>query len=153
IALREYDDIRKGEEQFARKAANQAMSSLAAVGGRIQPIARFSGAHPDVERWAYKLQPGELSELITTPEGIVCVKVDGRFPADAKAKLDDVRDELKKVVFDKKVATEIPLVMKSLREKAKPNLILKKPAQAEAELLKETEELLQQTGGTIPKIK
>jgi hypothetical protein len=152
IALREYDDIRKSEEQFARKAANQAMSSLAAVGGRIQPIARFSGAHPQVEKWAYKLQPGELSELITTPEGIVCIKVDGKVPADSKAKLDDMREDLRKAVFDKKVAQQIPLVMKDLREKAKPNVILKKGMTAE-ELEKEVLSDLQQTGGSMPIIK
>jgi hypothetical protein len=32
-------------------------------------------------------------------------------------------------------------------------VILKKSTETEAELLKETEQLLQQTGGTMPKIK
>jgi hypothetical protein len=151
IALREYDDIRKSEETFARKAANQAISSLAAVGGRIQPIGRFCGAHPDVEKWAFKLQPGEMSELVSTPEGTVCLKVDGRIPADSKAKLDDMRADLNKAVFDKKIAAEIPIVMKDLREKAKPNVILKKGMTSE-ELEKEVLSELQQTG-TMPKIK
>jgi hypothetical protein len=147
IALREYDDIRKSEENFARKAANQAISSLAAVGGRIQPMARYSGANPRVEEWAYKLQPGELSELIATPDGTVCIKVDRKLPADAKTKLDEVREQLQKAVFDKKISQEIPVVMKDLREKANPNLILKKGTTSkdlEDEVLKE----LQQTGGT-----
>jgi PPIC-type PPIASE domain len=145
IALREFDDLRKGEENFARKAANQAISSLAAVGGRIQPIARYSGAHPKVEEWAFKLQPGEISELIATPDGTVCIKVDRKLPADDKTKLDDVREQLHKAVFDKKISQEIPIVMKDLREKAKPTIILKK-ATTQKEMEEEVLQELQQTG-------
>lgn len=146
IAQNEYDGIRKGEEGFARKARTQAHSHLAAVGGRIAPIARYSGAHPEVENWAFKLQPGEISQLIATPDGTVCLKVDRKIPADDKAKLDDVREQLTKSVFDTKVTQEIAVVMKELREKAKPVLILKKGITAEEQKAEALQEL-QQTGG------
>lgn len=146
IALNEYDAIRKGEEGFSRKASTQANSQLAAVGGRIMPIARYAGAHPKVEEWAFKLQRGEVSELISTPEGTVCLKVDGKLSADAKTKLDDVREQLGKSVFEKKVSDEIPVVMRELKDKAKPMFILKKPNTPQ-DLMPEVKQELLQTGG------
>lgn len=146
IALNEYDTIRKSEEGFSRKASTQAISHLAAVGGRIMPIARHAGAHPKVEEWAFKLQPGEVSELIDTPDGVVCLKVDRKIPADDKVKLEDLREQLTKTVFEKKVADEIPIVMKDLRDQAKPMFILKKGTTAQ-EIEAEVKQELQQTGG------
>jgi hypothetical protein len=146
IAQNEYDAIRKSEEGFARKARTQAHAHLAAVGGRIAPIARYSGAHKQVEDWAFKLLPGEVSELIGTPDGTVCLKVDRKLPADDKVKLDEVREQLTKTVFDTKVTQEIAVVMKELREKAKPVMILKKGTSSD-ELKSEVLSELQQTGG------
>jgi hypothetical protein len=146
VALNEFDAIRKSEEGFARKAASQAIAHLAAVGGRIMPIARHSGTNPKVEEWAFKLQPGEVSELIATPDGTVCIKVDRKILADDKVKIEDVREQLERTVFDKKVSEEIPVVMKELREKASPKFILKKNTSA-TELEAEVRQELQQTGG------
>ncbi|MFO0808088.1 MAG: hypothetical protein U0746_05655 [Gemmataceae bacterium] len=147
IALNSYDKLRSSEEEFNRAACSQAVGHLAAVGGRIQPVARFSGVHPEVEQQAFTLKPGDVSRLIVTPEGTVCIKVDRQVPADDKVKLEgQLRQDLEKLCFDKKVTEEIPLVMKRLRDEAKPVFILKKPATAQ-ELEEEVKTELQQTGG------
>lgn len=146
IAQNEYGAVRKNEESFLKKAREQANSQLAARGGLILPIARFSGTHAEVEKWAFRLQPGEISELIATPEGTACLRVERKLPADDKVKLDDVREQLTKSVFDTKVTQEIAVVMKELREKAKPVMILKKGTTDE-ELKASALSELQQTGG------
>ena len=154
IALREYDDIRKGEEGFDHKARNQANPALAATGGRIKPIAHFSGVHPEVEKEAFVLKPGEVSRLIATPEGTVVLKCDKLIPADGAVKLEEVRDALRKEVFEHKVQLEIGNCFKTLREEAKPVLILKKATTAQ-ELEREVEQEvgIKQTGATAPKNK
>jgi hypothetical protein len=76
--------------------------------------------------------------------------VDRLLPADESVKFADVKEQLSKAVFDKKVAEEIPALMKELREKAKPVFILKRGTTA-AELEQEVKQELQQTGATMPK--
>ncbi len=146
IALNAYDKIRASEEGFNEAACKQAIGHLAAVGGRIQPIARHAGVHPEVEQQAFTLKPGDLSRLITTPEGTVCIKVDRPVPADEKTKFDDVRKDLEKHCFDAKVTKEIPEIMKRLRDEAKPVFILRRP-QTQQELEREVQAELMQTGG------
>ena len=47
----------------------------------------------NLEREAFKLQPGEVSTLIGTPQGQVVIKCDRRIPPDTNVKLEQVRDE------------------------------------------------------------
>lgn len=149
IALQEYDAIRKDDQGFDRKARAQAISSLAANGGKTQPIARFSGVHPDVEQQAFSLQPGEVSRLIQTPEGTMVLKVDGYVEANPDVKFELERERLSKAVYDRKIAAEIPVLFKSLKEEAKPVFILKK-ANDPATVQREVEQEIQQTSGQAP---
>ncbi|HEY1375993.1 MAG TPA: peptidylprolyl isomerase [Gemmataceae bacterium] len=150
IAQREYGDIRT-EEGFDRKARTQANSALASTGGQIRPIARNSGVHPEVERAAFTLQPGEISAQIDTPEGVVVLKMVKVVPPDATKKFEQERDALYKDVFDKKVAAEIPALFKALKAEAKPVFILKR-ANDPAAQDREVEQEIQQTGGpALPK--
>jgi hypothetical protein len=127
VATQEYEGIRKDEQGFDRKARTQANPALAAVGGRIKPIGHSSGVHPEVERAAFNLQPGELSSVITTNEGFVVIKMDHVLPPDASVKFEAQKEALRKEVFDKKVAAAIPTVFKSMKDEAKPVFILKRP--------------------------
>jgi hypothetical protein len=126
IVLQEYDAIRKDDEGFNRKARSQANPALAATGGQIKPIAHNAGVHPEVEKAAFSLQPGEVSSVITTPEGILVLKMVKVIPPDASVKFEDKKEALRKEVFEKKVSTEIPVVFKTMREEAKPVMILKR---------------------------
>jgi hypothetical protein len=146
IALQMYDKLRKSEEEFERAARSQAMSDLAAVGGRIRPIAHFSGTHPEVEKEAYSLKPGEISRLIVTPQGTVCLKCDKLIPADPQAKFEEMKEAMRKEVFEKKVEAESRKLFVTLHDEAKPVLFLKKKVSAE-ELKRDVETELKQAGG------
>jgi PPIC-type PPIASE domain len=142
---REYGDIRTSEEGFDRKARSQANSSLAATGGRIKPVSHNSGVHEAVEKAAFSLQPGEVSSLIETPEGILVLKMDKVIPPDASVKFEDKRETLAKDVFDKKVAAQIPKLFAAMKDEAKPVFILKKQNDS-ATTEREVEQELKQTG-------
>jgi hypothetical protein len=146
FAMQMFDNLRKSEEEFERAARTQANPHLAAVGGRIRPIARFSGTHAELEKEAYSLKPGEVSRLVVTPEGTVCLKCDKLIPADETVKFDDVKEALRKDVFDKKMEAEIPVMFKAMRDEAKPVFMLKKGTNAE-DLKREVDEELKQAGG------
>src|SRR5581483_8392134 len=118
-------------------------------GGRIKPVAHNSGVHPEVEQQAFALQPGEVSRLIATPEGTVVLKVDKQLPPDGSVKLEAVREALKKDVYEKKLGLEIPVAFKALRDEAKPVFILKR-GQNEADMLREVEQEIKQTGAQVP---
>jgi parvulin-like peptidyl-prolyl isomerase len=151
-ALQEYNAIRADERGFARKASTQANSTLAANGGSVQPIARNSGVHPAVEHAAFLLQPGEVSSIIKTPEGMVVLKMDEIVPPDTTVKFEDKREALGKGVFDKKITAEIPNAFKRLRDEAKPMFILKKPNDPD-KLVEEVEREIMPAGGAqkLPK--
>jgi parvulin-like peptidyl-prolyl isomerase len=150
VALKEYEDIRKSEEGFDRKARTQATAGLAATGGRIKPIAHNAGIHEEVEKAAFSLQPGEISALINTKEGIAVLKMDKVIPPDTSVKFEDKREALYKEVFDRRLQAELPKMFMTLREEAKPVFILKKPTSDPDAIKRDAEELLQQTGGTVP---
>jgi hypothetical protein len=148
IAIQKYPEIRKSEEDFIRFAKQQAVASLAAVGGIIAPIARHSTGDENLENEAFRLQPGEISSLIQTKQGeavLWCVK---RIPGDKTKTLESERASLEKVVIDKKAEVEMQYYFKQLQDQAQPKLFLKKPVTQE-ELETEVKKDLQ--GGQKPK--
>jgi hypothetical protein len=121
-----YDKLRGSEEEFDNAARGQAISSLAASGGRIKPFGRGAGTHPSLEAEAFKLKPGQVSTLVGTGEGTVCFKLDKILPPEEGVKLDEHRERLNQVVFDKKLTKEIPRQVKVLRDAARPVVLLKR---------------------------
>jgi hypothetical protein len=121
-ALSAYPRIRDNESEFERAARTQASPSLAAMGGKIEPIGRHTAGNPQLEKAAFALQPGELSHLIETPEGFVVIKCIRRVPPRTEKKLEDVREELAKETFEKKLQQEIPKYFHELYEKANPKI-------------------------------
>jgi parvulin-like peptidyl-prolyl isomerase len=148
FALMQYEDIRASDDKFDEAARQQSLSTLAATGGRIKPFGRNSGTHPSLEAEAFKLKPGQLSTLVATNEGYVCFKLDRILPPVENAKFEDYKERLSKVVYEKKVAAEIPKHFKSLRDAAEPVVLFKKRETVE-DLEKNTAQLLQ-TGGSAP---
>jgi PPIC-type PPIASE domain len=145
IAKKVYSKIRDSEEEFNRLAKQQWNPELAANGGKLKPVGRNTTGTPALEKAMFSLQPGEMTELIETPDGIVVFKCDRRIPPDATAKLEGaVRAKLEKEVIAKKLNQEIPKVFKELRENAKPARILKgspDEAELEREAVQEVKEL------------
>jgi hypothetical protein len=142
FALTEYAKIRDSEDEFAKKAKQQASPTLAARGGRIEPpFGRHTLGDDNLEREAFKLQPGEVSALIGTPQGNVVLKCDRRIPPQKAVKLESVQADLKREAFEKKVQIEMKVAFRELRDKAHPRLLLKDPNKPE-DLSESTEQAL-----------
>jgi parvulin-like peptidyl-prolyl isomerase len=141
FALREYARLRDSEEEFARMAKAQPCATLAAKGGRVDPFGKHTLGDDALEREAFKLEPGEVSTLIGTPQGNVVIKCDRRIPPDTEASLEQERPKLVEEVLKKKVNIEMQVVFKQLREQARPRLVLKDPNRP-VDLAAETREIL-----------
>jgi hypothetical protein len=140
-AFQAYEKIRGSDEEFDRAARQQSSPTLAASGGQITPIGRHTTGNPELEKAAYSLQPGELSQILRTPEGFVVLKCVKRIPANATIKLTDVRAKLEKEVIEKKIQVEIPKVFKDLHEQAQAKVFLKDYANHD-ELLRDVKQEL-----------
>jgi hypothetical protein len=149
IAMQEYPRIRDSEREFDLKAKSQASPSLAAKGGRIDVFGRHTLGDENLEREAFKLQPGEMSALIGTPQGQVVIKCDKRIPPDTSVSLESVREKLTKEVREKKLQQEMMVVFKELRDKANPRFLLRIENQVQ-DLAAETKKAMEATGPVKP---
>jgi parvulin-like peptidyl-prolyl isomerase len=148
FAMAEYSQIRDNPTAFDEKAKHQASSTLASKGGQIPRFGRHTLGNEDVEREAFKLQPGEMTTLIGTPEGNVVLKLDKRIPPDTSVTLESVHDKLMKEVFEKKVQMEMQTAFQDLRKKANPKSLLKDPNKLE-DLVGPTKKLLSQSADPV----
>ncbi len=153
IANMQYASIRDSDKEFDDKAKMQANSVLAAHGGHLeQPIGHRTTGSDEVEREAFKLQPGEVSPLISTPDGIVVIKCIKRIPPDTNISLERARPDLFKEVFEKKTALEIRKAFLEIQKDAKVKNLLTNPNRQEEDLTQSTRQLLEGgPGGTAVK--
>lgn len=147
-AMSAYGKIRDSDEEFTRAARGQKSPSLASAAGRIRPIGRNTTGNDELEKAAFALQAGEVSALIGTPEGIVCVKCDKRIPADTTVSVESVREKLSKEVFEKKVNAEIPVVFAEMRKRANPRLLM--GGTTADDIGQQVKQLLEETGEVKP---
>jgi parvulin-like peptidyl-prolyl isomerase len=131
LAIRDYPTIRDSEQEFARKARLQPVGSLAGKGGKIDPIHHHTTGNEALEKAAFSLKPGEVSELIGTPEGVVVIKCDAHYPAETNVSLEQERARLTQEVLYRKTQLQIPETFAKLREQANARLMLKDPSKAE----------------------
>src|SRR5260221_4326331 len=71
IAQQAWDRIRKSEAEFATAAMQQATPSLASVGGMVPPIGHAESTSEGtsiVEKIAFRLKPGDVSEIFAIKE-------------------------------------------------------------------------------------
>jgi hypothetical protein len=138
------------EKEFNRLAKQQLSWELASREGRLEkPIARHTTGSETLERAAFRLDEGEISPVLTVPEGVAVIKCLKRIPADTKTKLENVRAELEKEVFEKKVQQQIPVAFEKMRKRASPVLLLGSQT-SEEDLAREVEKELQKTGEGLP---
>jgi hypothetical protein len=113
-------------EEFDRVARTQSIAPLAAEGGKIPPIHHYFG-DPNLDREAFKLNPGEVSPLIGMPDGtfviLQCVR---KVPRDSTKSMAHERDGLRQELTEVRLAQELPKVFKMLRDEAKPQIFLKR---------------------------
>jgi hypothetical protein len=152
FALQKYDAIRKSEAEFHSAACSQAIPYLAASGGRMSPIGHGSAEDDLIEKVAFRLKPGEVSELLTlgqgkAAQGTAVLRCEGRIPPQYKDDADRERlykaehDKLYRAVFDKKLEKAIPPLFAKLSEEAKPNIVLQHGT-TDQEVIKAVEEEL-----------
>jgi hypothetical protein len=150
LALKMYDAIRSSEAEFDRAARGQANPNLAASGGRVNPMGHGAGESDLLEKTAFKLRAGEVSELLTIPgQGTLVMKCDGRVPPDASKRFETERDRLYKLVFDRKVFAAIPQYVQKLKEEAKPTIILKYGTTDQDVIRAAEQELKYQNGNAV----
>jgi hypothetical protein len=125
---REYAKIRSSQEEFDRAARAMANPSLAAAGGHIKPISRHVYAEdPKIEKMAFELKPGEVSQIIQTSQGYVVMKLHEIIPPNATVKREDVMVKLEKQAMEEKLTEEIPKCFAELKTAAQPKLLLDGP--------------------------
>jgi hypothetical protein len=152
IAMKMYPRLRESEENFAQAAREQANGRLAATGGKINPVGRNTTGCPDLERAAFLLQPGMMTELIGTPEGVVVFKCDKRIPADTSKQFETERPHLEQEVFLRKTGMEVGKYFEELRAQAKPVNMIRQEPPSPADSVREAEQTLQQEGIPLPKM-
>lgn len=125
VALNEWTAIRDKRKTFEQVARMQADPNLAAAAGRIPPVSRHLEAQDNIiEKIAFELPIGEMSHLLQTQAGTLCLRVTGKVPPVAGVKLEEVRGELEREEFAKRVTREIPAFVNELRKAAAPTLLL-----------------------------
>ena len=76
-----YPSIRDSDAEFNRRAKEQASAQLAARGGKLEkPIGHHTTGNDVLESKLFALQPGEISDVIEAPEGVVVFKCDAQHP-------------------------------------------------------------------------
>src|SRR5207237_6865751 len=110
------------QDEFERASRAQASPTLAARGGVVEAFGRHSTGNEALEKAAFSLREGELSQVLETPEGPVVVKCTRHVPPRADKSLTDpkIREELNKEVYEKKLQLEIQKVFAELRAQANP---------------------------------
>jgi hypothetical protein len=148
-----YAKIQQSEREFSLAAKSQANSALAAREGHVDPFGRHSTGNDQMEKEAFQLQPGEISRVIETPQGLLVLKCLKHIPAETGVNLDDKeRAKLEKEIIERKITMEIPKMFKQLRDEASPQLFLGKKVETEEELTKQAREALTSDASTgLPK--
>lgn len=150
IALKQWEEARKGEKEFRAIARTQADPNLAAAEGLTKPVGRHLEGEKDAAlvKALYALNVGEISGIIGVPgAGLMCVTCVAILPPDSNAKLDEkTKAALSAELFQKKLELEIPKFFHELRKAAQPNLILTGPPSA-AEFREGVNNLIEQAGG------
>lgn len=124
-ALQMHAKIRESEAEFAGAAAQQYIPALAARGGMFDPLGKGMAEKSDIERIAFRLQPGQVSELfLIEGQGIAVLKCDGRIPPAKDVTFEKEREKLHKLVFDQKLAKAIPVMFAQMKKEADPKLYL-----------------------------
>jgi parvulin-like peptidyl-prolyl isomerase len=134
-ALQEYNTIRSSPEAFEEAAKNQFRSEFNACAGKIKPFGRHEMNDPALDEIAFRLQPGEISQVIVTRQGPAVLQCLARLPAETGVRFEDVRDQLFKDLVDKAVTQRMKEIVPELKRKAQAQLLLTRPTSGSAPML------------------
>jgi hypothetical protein len=132
----------KSTEGFDEEARHQFIKDLAANGGAVPPINKHFGDQR-VEKIAFSLKPGEVSELIGMPDGTTLIlRCEEHIPADETHRMDQERMALHREITEMKLAQQIPLYVQKLSAAAAPKILLPKREDLQDEMARRTNEIL-----------
>jgi hypothetical protein len=123
---------RSSPVEFDKLAGLQPDAKLAQSGGRVNPIGRhIDGEDPNVENALFSLKEDEISPWIETKTNWTCIRcLKIHPPVDPKLTLNQVRADVEKEVYDRKVNAAIPLLFAKIKKDANPQLTKQVPAPA-----------------------
>lgn len=90
--------------------------SSRALRGEVPPIRKWGG-QPNLEKEAFALKPGELSGIIQVGDKFILLRCEGYTQA-AKINLADVRDEIYKDLYDKKLRLKMTEYFENMQDNA-----------------------------------
>lgn len=126
--------ISSSAEEFDKAASSQFLPALAAKGGDAPPIHRHF-ANKEIEEKAFALKPGELSPIISMPDGTaVILKCVEHLPPDTNHRFEEERLALHKECLEARLLQEIPRYFQKLREQAAPRIFLRRDTTPEEEI-------------------
>jgi hypothetical protein len=126
-ARRESERLRKEPDSFENLARKKATGALAETGGEGPFYRHPEGAKAQVlSDAAFRLAVGEVSELLTVGDRFILLKCSRYIPAEAGKAFESERPALYKDLMDRKIADQIPIVFRQLKDAAKPKLLLEK---------------------------
>ncbi len=150
IALKQWEEARKGDAEFDAVARTQADPNLAAACGLTKPVGRHLEGEKDaaLAKTLFGLKVGEMSGIIEVPgAGLMCVKCVAILPPDPNVKLDEkAKSAFQAQLFQKKLEQEIPKFFHEMRKAAAPNMILTGPPSA-AEFREGVNHIINEAGG------
>lgn len=105
--------------KFLNVAKQQADAQLARFAGQIPPIGRFS-SNDDLEKRAFELKDGEVSEVLQLPQGGFAILLrEAAVPPDQNRRFEDEKQALLKEVTEYKLAQEVPKLVDELKAQAR----------------------------------
>jgi len=120
------------DQEYFGKLANQYSNDPASKAnfGQVPPIQKHGG-RPELEKEAFSLQSGEISKVVQVGEHWVIMYCQGRTTPRI-TNIDDVRDELRKDIHEKKLRIAMAEQFEELRENAQIDNFLVGTSQAGA---------------------
>lgn len=149
-----WERVRNNADEFDRAARQQANPGLASTAGHVSPIGRHLPVEDKIiEEKAFKLQSGEVSEILEASQGYIIIKCIGVIKANDTVEFEKVRNDLHNSVFEIKLAKELPKCFEKLKAKAKPLILMSGPPSQwrfDKQNREKAEDVLKEASATSP---
>ena len=114
------NQIRKGGDFAALAKKYSDDTATAKDGGSVGELVQGSGTAPEIEKVAFGLAKGQVSDLIPTSYGFEIIRVDDKTSAHARS-LEDVRAEIEPIVVAQKNQKLAQQLAQTVENQAKSN--------------------------------
>jgi foldase protein PrsA len=115
-----WDKVHSSPEEFENFARDYSVETNSkALGGRVPPIRRYSGAHEEIRKAAFKLKEvGEVSGILQVDNQYVILQFDGRTePVEHDPK--DVEAQLHQELIEREVQKLVAETFQGLKDNAR----------------------------------